>query len=437
MDARIADVALQHLGIANRVPQHGVARLLGGFQLGHVVDGVLQVEFFVRNFVGHQFAESVRLREQEFLHTCHVFDGQLGGHRTVGDDVRHLLLAVFLRHPVQHASAAVVIEIHVDIGQRDAVGVQETLEQQVIGDGVDLRDPETVSHGRSGGRTTAGTHRNIQFLAGGTDKVLHDKEVTRETHRLHDMQLEPQPLLLLLGQLLAVAPVGTFERQLGEVVGLEFDAVQLVVTAQALDFLAGRFLRHHHIAVLVACKFVEQVLLREPGAVLRLGAELLGNLELGHDRRMVDRITFDLIADVDGRRHRLGVGLAEYRGHFGRRFQPLLLGVEHTLRVIEVLARRETDQTVVRLGVVLIHEMHVVGADHPHVVLRGQFAQVFVHMQLHGVGLVVGPFDSRLVQLQLEVIIVSENLLVPSDRLVGPFEVVRRDRTRHLAGQTG
>ena len=59
MDARIADVALQHLGIANRVPQHGVARLLGGFQLGHVVDGVLQVEFFVRNFVGHQFAQAV------------------------------------------------------------------------------------------------------------------------------------------------------------------------------------------------------------------------------------------------------------------------------------------------------------------------------------------------------------------------------------------
>ena len=52
-------------------------------------------------------------------------------HRTVGDDVGDLLLAVLLRHPVEHATAAVVVEIDVDIGQRDTVGIQETLEQQM------------------------------------------------------------------------------------------------------------------------------------------------------------------------------------------------------------------------------------------------------------------------------------------------------------------
>ena len=437
MYARIADVAFEHLGVTDRIPQHGVARLLGGFQLGHIVDGVLQVELFVRNLVGNQFAEPIRLREQEFLHTRNVLDGQFGGHRAVGDDVCDLLLAVFLRHPVQHASTAVVVEIHVDIGERDTVGVQETLEQQVVGDRVDLRDSEAVGHGRSGGRTTSRTHRNVQFLTRRPDKVLHDQEVTRETHRLHDVQLEPQPLLLLLGQLLAVTPVGAFERQFGQIIRLELDAVELVVAAQAVDFLVGSLLRHHHVAVLVAREFVEQVLLREPGAVLLLGAELLGNLELGHDRRMVDRVALDLTADIHRRRHRLGIGLAENRGHLGRRLQPLLLGVEHALGVVEVLARRETDQTVVRLGVVLVHEMHVVRADHPHVVFRGQFAQVLVHVQLHGVGLVVGPLDRCFMQLQFEVIVVPEDLLVPLYRLFGPLEVVRRDGTRHLAGQTG
>ena len=55
--------------------------------------------------------------------------------------MRDLFLAVFLRHPVQDASASVVVEVNVDIGERDTVGIQETLEQQVVGDRVDLRDP--------------------------------------------------------------------------------------------------------------------------------------------------------------------------------------------------------------------------------------------------------------------------------------------------------
>ena len=36
----------------------------------------------------------------------------------------------------------------------------------------------------------------------------------------------------------------------------------------------------------------------------------------------------------------------------------------------------------------------------------------------------VGPLDSRLVQLELEVIVVAEDPLVPADRLFGPLHVV-------------
>ena len=103
-------------------------------------------------------------------------------------------------------------------------------------------------------------------------------------------------------------------------------------------------------------------------AVLLLGAELLRNLEVGHDRRVADRVELDLVADVNRRGHRLGVALAEDRSHFGRRLEPLLLRVEHALRVVEVLARREADQTVVRLGILLVDEVYVVRADHAHAV---------------------------------------------------------------------
>ena len=318
--------------------------------------------------VGHELAEPVRLREGEFLHAGHILDRELRGHRAVGDDVGDLLLAVLLRHPVEHAAAAVVVEVDVDIGQRDAVRIEETLEQQVVGDRVDLRDAQAVGHGRAGRRATPRTHRDVQLLACRADEVLHDEEVARETHRLHDVQLELQPLLLLLGQVLAVAAVRPLHRQLGQVVGLELDAVELVVAAEFLDLLAALLLRHHHVAVLVARKLVVELLLRNAGAVLLLGAELLRNLEVGHDRRVVDRVELDLVADVDRRGHRLRVALAEDRSHFGRRLEPLLLRVEHALRIVEVLARREADQAVVRLGILLVDEVYVVRADHAHAV---------------------------------------------------------------------
>ena len=351
--------------------------------------------------------------------------------------MRHLLLAVFLRHPVQHAAAAVVVEIDVDIGQRNTVRIEETLEQQVVGDGVDLRDAETVGHGRSGRRASSRTHRDVQFLARRADEILHDEEVARETHRLHDVQLEAQPLLLLLGQMLAVAPVRPLHREFGQVVGLELDAVEFVVSAQLLDLLAPLLFGHDHLSVLVARELVEEVLLRQAGAVFLLRAEVGRNGERRHDRRMVDGVALHLVAYIDRRGHRLGVRLAEDRGHFGRRLEPLLLRIEHPFGIVEVLARREADQAVVRLGVVFVHEVHVVGADRAYPVSGGQFAQVSVHLELHGVGLVVGPLDGRLVELELQIVVVAEDPLVPEDRLLGLLHVVGRDRARHFARQTG
>ena len=60
-----------------------------------------------------------------------------------------------------------------------------------------------------------------------------------------------------------------------------------------------------------------------------------------------------------------------------------------------------------------------------------------VDLQLHGVGLVVGPLDGRLVQLQFEVVVVAEDPLVPADRLLGLLQITGRDGARHLARQTG
>ena len=436
MNTRTAHVAFEHLGIAHRVAQNGVVRLRRSLQFGDILDCIRQVELLVGNLVGHQFAEAIGLREQQLLHARHVLDRHLGGHRTVGDDVGDLLLAVLLRHPVEHATAAVVVEIDVDIGQRDTVGIQETLEQQVVGDRVDLRDPQAVGHGRTGRRTAARADRHVQLLACGADEVLHDEEVTRKTHRLHNVQLEIEPLLLFVGKLLAVTLARTVHRQLAQVIGLQLDAVELVVSAQFFDLLAGLLLAEHDVAVLVLRELVEEVFLRKTLPVALLGSELGRNFEGRHDGGVVDGIGLDLFADFDRRSHRFGY-VAEDRRHLLAGFEPLLLGVEHSLGIVEVLAGREADQPVVRLGVVFVHKVHVVGTDQTDAVFRGQSAQMLVHFELHRIGFVVGPLDGGLVQLQFEVIVVAEEFFVPQDRLLGLLHVVGRNRAGHLARQAG
>ena len=51
-----------------------------------------------------------------------------------------VLVPVLVLHPLQHAATAVIVEVGVYIGQGDTVGVQESLEQQVILQRVYLRD---------------------------------------------------------------------------------------------------------------------------------------------------------------------------------------------------------------------------------------------------------------------------------------------------------
>ena len=102
----------------------------------------------------------------------------------------HVVLAVFLCHPVQHAAAAIIVEVHVNIGQRDTVGVEKTLKKEVVFNGIDLRDAETVGHATTCCGATAGTDAHVEFLTGGANEVLHNEEVARETHRLHNMQFK-------------------------------------------------------------------------------------------------------------------------------------------------------------------------------------------------------------------------------------------------------
>ena len=70
-------------------------------------------------------------------------------------DLGNALLAVLSHAVAQYVGAAVLIEVDVDIGQRDTLGVEETLEQQVVFQRVDIGDLQAVGDHRTRGRTTA------------------------------------------------------------------------------------------------------------------------------------------------------------------------------------------------------------------------------------------------------------------------------------------
>ena len=137
----------------------------------------------------------------------------------------HTFRTIFLRYPAKNFATSVIIKVGINIRQRDTVRIQETLEQQIVFNRVDLGNSQTISYSRTGSRTTARSYRNAQFFPGSPDKILYNQEVTRETHRLHDMQLEVQTFLDFVRQWITIAGLCSFIRQLGQIISFQLDTV--------------------------------------------------------------------------------------------------------------------------------------------------------------------------------------------------------------------
>ena len=93
-----------------------------------------------------------------------------------------------------------------------------------------------------------------------------------------------------------------------------------------------------------------------------LGTELLGNGESRHDRTAVDGVEFYFVGYLERITQSFG-DIGEDGVHLGGCLHPFLLGVAHTLGVVQVFAGTKADQAVVGLSVVGIDEMDVVGGD--------------------------------------------------------------------------
>src|SRR5580692_11260816 len=152
----------------------------GGFELRRFFECGLE---FNAQRGWYQFGEPVDFTVRNIHGAANIFDGGFSGHGAEGDDLRNIFAAVFMGDVVDQFAATAHAEVDVDIRHGDAFWIQETLEQQVVLQRVDVGNAQRVTHQAAGSRTTA--RANWNFLRTSVmNEVPDDQEVSFIVHFL-------------------------------------------------------------------------------------------------------------------------------------------------------------------------------------------------------------------------------------------------------------
>ena len=114
-----------------------------------------------------------------------------------------------------------------------------------------------------------------------------------------------------------------------------------------------------------------------------------------------------------------------------------MLAVAHASGVVEVLTRAETDEAVVRLGILFVEEVDVVGSDDLHTMLLPQLEEDSIDLLLLFIGLLVTERVVGLMALQLEVEVIAEEPLEPLDALLRLVDIAVHDVLGDLPTEAG
>ena len=239
----------------------------------------------------------------------------LGPERPERNDLGHVVLAVLVDDIVDDFSPAVHAEVHVDIGEGHALGIQEPLEQERVDEWIEVRDAQRIGDETAGGGASARPDGNAA-RAGKLDDVPHDQEIAGESHRTDDRQLFAQALFI-------------DRRRDG-----------------ARAFLSNGLQ-----------SFDRQVLDDRIRACTLPGALYCGRCVL-----LSASSRSQLIGDPTG----IGDGLGKFRKRrrdFFGRFHIELVGIElHAGRIAHRLARLQAEHQLMRAGIFLLQVMTIVGA---------------------------------------------------------------------------
>ena len=280
-----------------------------------------------------QLRQPVHLAVGHLQHPADVAHRGLGEQRAEGDDLRHPVAAEALLHVGDHLLAPVHAEVDVEVRHRDALGVQEPLEEQAVAQRVQVGDRQRIGHQRSGAGAAAGAHRDVALLRP-LDEVGDDQEIAGEAHPLDHPELELQPRLVVLDR------------------------------RGARDHLQPR---------------------RQPGP--GLGAQFLHLVvgEARQDRLALGRAIGAAPRDLHRHLHRLGQ-VGEQRRHLVRVLEAMLRRQPPPrLLLVDIRAVGDADQRVVGVMHLAVREMHVVGGDKRQVERMGDLDQAGLGRLLGGV----------------------------------------------------
>ena len=122
MNTCTSHIALEHLTEFHHVAYLRIWAHACVLKFAHYLDAVLKVAFhclaiLLWHSVRDESSKTVGLWNRHLLDTRHILEHHLGGHRTIGDDVRNAISSIFVLHPFDDLGTSVIIEVCIDIGQ--------------------------------------------------------------------------------------------------------------------------------------------------------------------------------------------------------------------------------------------------------------------------------------------------------------------------------
>ena len=416
--------------------------VVGLLELSVLLERVLQAPLHIGDHLG----QAVGLRHRQAHDPTHVTDHRLRTHGAKGDDLGDGVAAVLVADVANHLGPSIVGEIDVDIGRADTLGIEETLEEQPVAQGINVRDLEQVGDHGAGGRSAR--HAGDAVVATPAHEITHNQEVRDVSGLLDDPELQVQSVEDLAD---GRVDLGWFDGSRGRRrlwggrwrLGAGGRCVGSARIRHCRRSRCGGFRREkehqplrlghglHHDGGSLDMS-LDRVAQSEPVAEqlaqVALAGPRLGRLEhrimLG--TLAVAYLQIALLGHLDRVQHRFG-HLGEEVLHLLRRPQEeLLLLVAHPLGIAQLRLGADANEAVVGPRVVLLDIVDVVGGDALEPELLGPRYELAVDLGLLG--------NAVVLELQIEVP-GPKGLLEEIDRVPRALEIVLENGLRDLAGE--
>ena len=277
----------------------------------------------------------------------------------------HVIGPILFSDPFQHCTATIVVKVNVNIRHGNTIRIQKTFKQQVILNRINIGNRKRIGHCTARSRTTSRTDNHPQ-LTGRSNVILHNQEITGETHLLDRFQLEGQPLLDFIGHcrtrptLFCALPC-----QMCQEITLQFDAQHLVIAPE----------------LIITIKLISQRRLVPSLCIRGFCSKAFRNRKLRHNRRRIQLVDFHLFSNF----HRivnLFTMIRQCFAHLFVTFEPFLLRVPQTLFVRQFLPGADTEQDVMRRTILSIQKVNVIGRNHLNTEFSTQCQKRGIHFQL-------------------------------------------------------